>query len=116
MSDTASEAALGQTVVTTVRRSAKKAKAKKSKPNGAASTKRTADPNYRTISITLPTDVLAWYEEKAGQAPFEPSVQKYVAWQLRQLAAQERQILGDAQNQAQRPKEAASAEEIPRHI
>jgi len=47
-----------------------------------------ADSNSRTITITLPKDVVEWYEQQASQAPYEPSVQKYVAWQLRQLRQQ----------------------------
>ena len=45
------------------------------------------DAKHVTISITLPKNVTEWFEQQASQAPFEPSVQKYLAWQLRQLAA-----------------------------
>lgn len=55
----------------------------KSNGNGAATT---ADSNTRTIAITLPKTVLDWFEQAASQAPFEPSVQKYIAWELRQFA------------------------------
>jgi len=41
------------------------------------------DPNSRTLTITLPKEVVEWYEKEAAAAPFEPSVQKFVAWELR---------------------------------
>jgi len=50
-------------------------------PNQAASA---ADANSRTTSITLPKEVYDWYEQQAAAAPFEPSVQRYLAWQLRE--------------------------------
>lgn len=98
MSDNPIETGAGGTVVGTVHR--KKAKSKKSKPNGAtAGGEKAADPNYRTISITLPKDVLEWYEKQAAMAP---SVQEYIAWQLRQSVME---------RQARR-----TLEEISRHI
>jgi hypothetical protein len=55
----------------------------KSKPNGFSSA---ADANSRTIAITLPKDIVEWYEHQAATAPFEPSVQRFISWELRQLA------------------------------
>ena len=64
--------------------------------NGQAAT--AADSNQRTIAITLPKETLDWYAEQAAQAPFEPSVQRYIAWELRQwaVAGQQQQAEGKA--------------------
>ena len=67
------------------------------KSNGHATTSPAADSKTQTIAITLPKETIAWFEQQASQAPFEPSLQKYVAWQLRQWAASEQA----AQTQAQ---------------
>jgi hypothetical protein len=82
----ASAAALA--AATPTRRKKRTVKPKAANDGGAG---RLVDENHRTVTITLPKETLAWYEQLASQAPFEPSVQKYIAWELRQLAAQHRQ-------------------------
>lgn len=65
-------------------RTAKKTRSSKSKsPNGNGTA---ADSNSRTVAITLPKEILDWYDQQAAQAPYEPSTQRYIAWQLRQFA------------------------------
>lgn len=49
------------------------------------STAEPADPKSVTTTITLPKDVYDWYKQQAAQALFEPTTQKYMAWQLKQL-------------------------------
>ena len=56
------------------------------KTNGSAAATAT-DANNVTIAITLPRETHEWFKQAASQAPFEPSVQKYIAWELRQWAA-----------------------------
>jgi hypothetical protein len=85
------------------RSASKKAKPAK-RSNGQAATTTSPDPNIRVCSITLPKDVYEWYEQQAAAAPFEPSVQRYIAWELRQRAALARhqvQVLSQAQAQTQ---------------
>ena len=53
--------------------------------NGQAATTTSPDPNIRVCSITLPKDVFERYEQAAAAAPFEPSVQRYLSWELREL-------------------------------
>lgn len=72
-----------------------------------------SDPNTRAISITLPKDVLDWYEQEAAGAPFEPSVQKYVAWELRELA-KARQRERTAQQSTAEQQLAAQYQAAPR--
>lgn len=48
----------------------------------------TANDSQRTLTITLPKEVAEWYEQQAAAAPFEPSVQRYISWELRELAKQ----------------------------
>lgn len=72
-----------------------------------------SDPNTRVISITLPKDVLDWYEQEAAEAPFEPSVQKYVAWELRELA-KARQRERTAQQSAAEQQLGAQYQAAPR--
>jgi hypothetical protein len=89
---------------TSPRRTARK---RTGKPNGhvATGSTPTTDSNQRTVAITLPKETLDWYTEQAAQAPFEPSVQRYIAWELRQWAAAGQQA--EAQQAAAQPTEAA---------
>jgi hypothetical protein len=67
------------------------------------------DPDSRTISITLPKDVAEWYEKQAAAAPFEPSVARFMAWQLREQM-RERQLVEQSASAAQA---AAAAGAVP---
>lgn len=55
----------------------------------------TANDSQRTLTITLPKEVAEWYEQQAAAAPFEPSVQRYVAWQLREWMKQQQKQAED---------------------
>ena len=59
-------------------------KGKRSKQSASSSA---APSDTDTVTITLSKDVLAWFEQQAAAAPFDPSVQRYLAWQLKQMAA-----------------------------
>jgi hypothetical protein len=60
----------------------------------------TTDPNSRSITITLPKNVADWYTEQAAQAPFRPSVQRYVAWQVEQwMTASQQQAVSQQKKQ-----------------
>jgi hypothetical protein len=72
---------LAASVTRSTSRKAKRAK----RSNGQAATTTSPDPNIRVCSITLPKDVFERYEQAAAAAPFEPSVQRYLSWELREL-------------------------------
>jgi hypothetical protein len=68
-----------------------------------AATPAPPDPNVRSLTITLPTAVAEWFEKEAAAAPFEPSVQRYIAWELRQWMAEKQ----EARAAEQKAKQAA---------
>jgi hypothetical protein len=70
--------------------------------NGQAATTTSPDPNIRVCSITLPKDVFERYEQAAAAAPFEPSVQRYLSWELRELD-KKRQAAAQARVAATQP-------------
>jgi hypothetical protein len=74
-----------QPLAAPVTRSASKKVKTTKRSNGQAATTTSPDPNIRVCSITLPKDVFERYEQAAAAAPFEPSVQKYLSWELREL-------------------------------
>jgi hypothetical protein len=74
-----------QPLAASVTRSASKKVKTTKRSNGQAATTTSPDPNIRVCSITLPKDVFERYEQAAAAAPFEPSVQKYLSWELREL-------------------------------
>ena len=49
-------------------------------------------PDQRTINLTLPTVTYEWFEQQAAAAPFEPTLAKYLAWQLRELEKERRGV------------------------
>lgn len=46
--------------------------------------------DQRTVSITLPLETYNWFEERAAKAPYEPSLAKYLQWELRDLEKAQR--------------------------
>lgn len=58
----------------------------------------------RSVNIILPTSTYEWFEKQAREADYEPSLAKYLQWQLRKLEKGQR-----AQERAQEVTEASLA-------
>lgn len=60
----------------------------------AAGTNGHPGPNQRVVSITLPVETYNWLEDRARQAPYEPTLAKYLQWELRELEKRQRAAEG----------------------
>lgn len=73
------------------------------KPSGSNGKQRTgtsaaaADPAIYAVTIQLPKADYDYFEQQAAAAPFEPTLARYLAWQLRQQAAAARAAATDPQ-------------------
>jgi hypothetical protein len=72
---------------------------KPSNSNGKqrAGTSPVADPAIYAVTIQLPKADYDYFEQQAAAAPFEPTLARYLAWQLRQQAAAAREAAADPQ-------------------
>lgn len=61
----------------------------------------TADSNWPSINITLPPDVYDWLKQRAARAEFEPTLSKFVQWELRKMAKRQQAEAAEASAAAQ---------------
>lgn len=56
----------------------------------AGMTTAAANPDQSSITILLPKPDYDWFSQQAREAEYEPSLAKYLQWQLRRLAKEQR--------------------------
>lgn len=81
-----SEPAKSPTAKSSVVRKKRATAARKSSTDSVAA----ANPDQRTVSISLPLETYNWFEEQTAKAPYEPTLAKYLQWELRELEKKQR--------------------------
>ena len=57
------------------------------------------DLDQRTVSVSLPLETYNWFEERATKAPYEPTLAKYLQWELRELEKTRRAAMSGTSGQ-----------------
>ena len=61
------------------------------KAMGMVTSSPTAAPGWITLNVSLPRDCYDWLTEQARQAPYEPTLAKFVQWRLREWHRQQKE-------------------------
>lgn len=65
-------------------------RAKRTGSNGKQAAATVGPDGQHTVNITLPHATYLWFEQQAAAAEYEPTLAKYLQWQLREVEKKQR--------------------------